>query len=257
MTGAGTGIGQGIARHFGELGARVLVHYGHHDEAIDARQLASEVGNDSFASFCDFTKPGEIQNLAEVVINKLCYVDLLVNNAGITLSKRLPEMTEGHIDTLFNVNVKAPLLLTKFLADVMQSNSLIINLSSVHAFAGKNGHSLYAATKGAIVAMTRALAMELASKRIRVNAIAPGWIETANQHKVMDFDRMAEGKKIPVGRLGFAYDIAELVAFLTTAGFINGQTIIADGGSIAALSHNGDWQKESDAPFGRPFVPGV
>lgn len=134
----------------------------------------------------------------------------------------------------------------------------IVNLSSVHAFTGMSGHSIYAATKGAIVALTRQLAIELAPFKIRVNAIAPGWIETENQHKVMEFTDDAEGSKIPAGRLGQPIDVAHLAAFLAAPDcYINGQTIILDGGLTAPLIVSDAWRQASDAPFGRPYVPGI
>ena len=145
-----------------------------------------------------------------------------------------------------------------------QGGGAICNLTSIHGVQGVPEHSLYAATKGANIAYTRALGVELAHKGIRFNAIAPGWVTVENHLKAMpgvteeEYNATAE-RMIPVARAGRPLDIARLAVFLCSsdAEFIVGQTIIADGGSTALMSLMTDFRTESTARFGTGYVPGV
>jgi NAD(P)-dependent dehydrogenase (short-subunit alcohol dehydrogenase family) len=137
-------------------------------------------------------------------------------------------------------------------------------MSSVHGLQGVPDHSVYAATKGAIIAYTRSLAMELAYKGIRVNSIAPGWITVENYFKCIPGfteEKAAEAgyKAIPVARCGEPLDIARLAAFLCSddASYIVGQTIVADGGTTALMSLAADFRKESTNTFGKGYIPGI
>jgi NAD(P)-dependent dehydrogenase (short-subunit alcohol dehydrogenase family) len=135
----------------------------------------------------------------------------------------------------------------------------VINLSSIHAYQGASGHSVYAGTKGAIIAYTRELAVELAPLGIRVNAIAPGAVTVESHRRVMSFDPDELGSGIPAGFAGSPRDVAKLAVFLAgdDARYILGQTIVIDGGTTAWISFGDGFRHPSTAPFGRGYVPNV
>lgn len=143
---------------------------------------------------------------------------------------------------------------------IEQGSGSVINLTSVHAYAGMTEHTVYAGTKGAIVAFTRVLALELAQKGIRVNAIAPGWILVENHLKVLkDFDREAAAAGIPAGIIGEPTDIGKLALFLASddARYIVGQTFLVDGGQLSIMPLTGDFREERKEQWGRGYVPGL
>lgn len=261
VTGAGTGIGKGIAIELGKNGADVVLHYAHGgDAAAEAVEQIRVGGGRAVAIQADFRKFADVDRLATEALDFLGGIDLLVNNAGITHNLPIEQITPVHFDTLFNVNVRAQMFLTKAVVPHMAKNGrgTIINITSVHAFAGMTGHPVYAATKGAIVAFTREVALELIPKGIRVNAIAPGWIRVENQEQVFggEFDWDQESKVVPVGFSGVPKDIAALVMFLASddSRFILGQTIVADGGQLAIMPLTGDFRRPRAQQFGTQYV---
>jgi len=143
-----------------------------------------------------------------------------VNNAGITLNAPFGEVTLEQFDTLYQVNIRAQFFLTQAALPALAEHGkgIVINLTSVHAFLGMTEHSVYAGTKGAIVAYTRELALELIQRGVRVNGIAPGWVFVENHRKVLggSFDDIAAGKSLPAGFIGRANDIGHLAVFLAS-----------------------------------------
>ena len=164
-------------------------------------------------------------------------------------------------DRLYSVNVRSPFFLTqKCLPSLLESRGNVINLTSIHAYAGFPEHAVYAGTKGAIVAMTRELAIELAPRGVRVNAIAPGCVVVDNYYKVEpDFDPEKMGRLIPAGFVGEPSDIAKLALFLASddARFIVGQTIISDGGTTSWLPFGEGFRKGPGGQFGQGYMPGA
>ena len=143
---------------------------------------------------------------------------------------------------------------------IEQGQGAVINLTSVHAFSGMTEHTIYAGTKGAIVAFTRVLALELAQKGIQVNAIAPGWILVENHLKVMgDFDQDAASASIPAGVIGAPEDIGRLAIFLASpeGSYIRGQTLVIDGGQSAIMPLTGDFREPRKEQWGQGYVPGI
>ena len=186
VTGAGTGIGRGVALEFAREGAAVALHYSHSATGAEsAVQEIVEAGGKAKAFKADFTRVEPVRQLAKEVVDFLEGLDVLINNAGITMNMPFEDVTPEQFDTLYHVNIRAQFFLTQALVPAMvkRGKGIVINLTSNHAFAGMTEHSVYAGTKGAIVAYTRELSLELIQKGIRVNAIAPGWIFVENHRK--------------------------------------------------------------------------
>ncbi|MBN2884320.1 SDR family oxidoreductase, partial [Patescibacteria group bacterium] len=160
-------------------------------------------------------------------------IDILVNNAGIFPFKPFLDMTEADWDKVMDVNLKGTFLCSQAVAKQMKTGGKIVSISSIAAYVGFSGLTHYCASKGGIVAMTRALALELADKKINVNSVAPGAIETpgASTGMTPELKKQTEAM-IPWGRMGLPEDIANAVAFLVSdqADYITGQTLIVDGG---------------------------
>jgi NAD(P)-dependent dehydrogenase (short-subunit alcohol dehydrogenase family) len=264
VTGADTGIGREIAIEFARQGADVALHYSHHEQG--ARSAVEEIkamGRAAVAIGADFNHLKQALSLAEGAIAALGSIDCLVNNAGITFNCPYAEMQPEQFDTLFNVNVRAPYFITqKIVADMMKHDGgAICNISSIHGLQGAPEHSAYAATKGAIIAQTRALAVELAHHGIRANAIAPGWVTVENYFSAIPGFTENEAKKrafdaVPAARYGVPHDIASLAVFLCgdDAGFIVGQTIVVDGGTTALMSLISNFREKSSARFGANYL---
>lgn len=267
VTGSGTGIGREIALEFARQGADVVLHYAH---AVAGANTAVEeikaMGRQATVFKADFDDVQAVMKLGEQALEFLGRVDCLVNNAGITFNKPFRKVTVEQFDRLYHVNVRAQFFLLQSLAESMEKNGggAVCNITSIHGVSGAPEHSVYAGSKGAIIAYTRSLAVELAHKGIRINAIAPGCVPVENYSKVLDgFDiKGAEEwakNAIPVGRPGKTVEIGKLAAFLCSdeAGFIIGQTIIADGGTTSLMSLISDFRNESAAHFGTGYLPGV
>ena len=266
VTGAGTGIGREIALEFARQGADVVLHYSHAPEAAESAALAIQtMGRRATTVKADFTDAASGPRLAEAALDFLGGIDCLVNNAGITFNSPFVKIQPQELDTLFDVNFRTPFLLTQRLVEPMlkQGSGAICNMASIHGLQGAPEHTVYAATKGAIIAWTRVLAVELGYRGIRVNAIAPGWINVEGHATAIpgfNLKQAAEDaqNKVPAARYGVPLDVAKLAAFLCSddAGFIAGQTLVVDGGTTSLMSLISDFRTESTARFGRDYMPG-
>ena len=267
ITGSGTGIGREIALEFARQGADVVLHYAHSDAgAKSAVEQIEAMGRRGAAFRADFDNVDEVVSLGDSAIGFLEGIDCLVNNAGITFNKPFLKVTREQFDKMYHVNIRAQFFLTQRAVERMEKDGggAICNITSIHGVQGAPEHSVYAGTKGAIVAYTRSLAVELAHKNIRVNAIAPGWVTVDNYYKVLPGFNLEDAKKsawekVPVGRYGLPIDIARLAVFLCSedAGYIIGQTIVADGGTTSLMSLISDFRGESSARFGKDYLPGM
>jgi NAD(P)-dependent dehydrogenase (short-subunit alcohol dehydrogenase family) len=267
VTGSDTGIGHEIGLEFARQGAHVVFHYVQDDSEVRAAVKQVEaLGRKASAFQADFDSLDQVTRLADQAGEFLDGVNCLVNNAGVTMNRPFLKVTPEQFDKMFHINFRGQFFLTQRVVESMlqKGGGVICNMSSVHGLQGVPEHSVYAATKGAILAYTRSLAVELAYKGIRVNAIAPGWITVENYFKCIPgfTQEMADEagyKAIPVARCGEPIDIARLAAFLCSddASYIIGQTIVADGGTTALMSLVSDFRKESTNTFGRGYIPGV
>lgn len=263
VTGSGTGIGREIALELARRGADVIVHYVH--EADGAHSAAAEIqqmGRRSAAYQADFRHAEEITRLAREAQSLLGGIDCLINNAGITMNLPFEQVTLEQFDTLYQVNVRAGFFLAQQLVGQMKARGrgTICNVASIHGISGMQEHSVYAGTKGAVMAWTRQLAVELAPHGIRVNGVAPGAIVVDNYYKAIpNFDPQAAGQNIPAGFIGQPSDIAAVVAFLVSdeARFIVGQTLIIDGGTTAWMPFSEGFRQPLQTRFGQGYVPGI
>ncbi len=267
VTGAGTGIGQEIALEFGRQGADVALHYSHEDaNGEPAAEAIRESGRRAAAFSARFEDIRQVFGLIEQSIDFLGGLDFLVNNAGITFNKPFLKVTEEQYETLFQVNIRAQFFLTQCAATHMidHGGGAVVNLASIHGLQGAPEHAIYAATKGAVIAFTRTVAIELAHKGVRVNAVAPGWIVVEGHKKIFpgyteESALESARNSVPLGRPGFPRDIAKLVTFLCSddAEYVVGQTIVADGGTTSLMSLISDFRSESTARCGLGYVDGA
>ena len=263
VSGSDTGIGRGVALEFAREGAAVVLHYSRDESG--ARSAVDEIraaGGRAEAFHADFNDVGQVRALAAQAIDFLGGLDVLVNNAGITMNLPFEQVTVEQFDTLYNVNIRGMFFLTQAAVPPMiaQGKGAVINLASIHAFTGMTEHTVYAGTKAAIVAFTRVLALEMAPKGVRVNAIAPGWVLTDNQLNAMqDFDAAASALTIPAGFFGEPRDIGRLAIYLASddARFFVGQTLVFDGGQSAVMPATGDFRQPRKDRMGRGYVPGL
>jgi NAD(P)-dependent dehydrogenase (short-subunit alcohol dehydrogenase family) len=262
VTGSGTGLGREIALEFARHGADVVLHYAHSAEgANSAVEEIRQAGGNAIALKADLRYVDQAIKLASDAIDFLGGLDVLVNNAGITLTLEFEKVTPEQFDTLYNVNVRGPYFIMQTVLPTMikQGGGAIINLSSVHGIRAYKGHSVYAGTKGAIIAHTRELAVELAPLGIRINAIAPGAVPVENHFKAAGTDDMRGlGKLIPCGFHGKPLDIAKVAVFLASddARYIVGQTIVVDGGTTSWMSFSEEF-RDTGLRLGKGYVPGI
>jgi NAD(P)-dependent dehydrogenase (short-subunit alcohol dehydrogenase family) len=262
VTGSGTGIGKGIALEFAREGATVALHYSHSQTGAKATvDLISSEGGRAYAFQADFTHVEEATKLVEDATEKMGGLDILVNNAGITTNIPFDKVTVEQFYTLFNVNIGSMYFACQAAVKPMvkQGSGVMINISSVHAFQGCSEHSIYAATKGAIVAFTRELAVELGLQNIRVNCLAPGGVKVEHWNTVGELDSDYAARCLPVGFIAEPRDMGRICIFLASddARYICGQTIVADGGQISVMASTDAFRKPSKNQYGRGYVPGV
>ena len=236
VTGAGSGIGKAIALELASRGCDVAV-CGRRLEPVQA--TAAEIaamGRRAYAASADVSNGESVTAFVADVLKTFGHIDILVNNAGLTRDNLLIRMSEEEWDAVLGTNLKGAFLFAKAVARPMmkQRSGAIVNISSVVGLIGNPGQCNYAASKAGLIALTQSLAKELASRNIRVNAVAPGFIVSQMTDALPDDLKSAMLAQIPAGRFGQVTDIAKAVAFLAgpDASYITGQTLSVNGGLV-------------------------
>lgn len=237
VTGASRGIGKGIARVFAEQGANVAFTYSSSEGP--AKELEAELnalGVKAKAYKSNAASFSEAQELADEVLREFGSIDVLVNNAGITKDNLLMRISEEDFDTVIEVNLKSVFNMTKAVQRTMlkQRKGSIINMSSVVGVKGNAGQTNYAASKAGIIGFSKSVALELGSRNIRSNVIAPGFIETEMTAKLDEDTVKGWRAAIPLKRGGTPEDIANACVFLASdmSAYVTGQTLNVDGGML-------------------------
>lgn len=237
MSKAGGGIGRAIAIELAKQGANVAVTG--HSSLAAAESVADEIkamGRSALAFQCDVSKSDQVENLISELLTSWGSLDIVVNNAGVTKDALLIRMSEDDWDKVIDINLKGTFLVTRSVIKPMikQRRGKIVNITSVIGLIAHPGQANYSASKAGIIGFTRTIAKEVASRNIQVNAVAPGFIQTAMTDALTEEQRTAIIKDIPSGRFGTPEDIAHTVSFLCSseADYITGQTITVDGGMI-------------------------
>ena len=232
VTGGAMGIGLGIVERLAKSGAKVLIADMNEEKAKEGADRLSGEGFEVKSIKVDVSSKADVDKMIAMAVSELGGLDILVNNAGIYPFKPFMELTEEDWDKVMAVNLKGMFLCTQAAAGKMSEGGKIVDISSVAAVIGFSGLAHYCASKGGIVASVRAIALELAPKKINVNAIAPGAIDTPGASGGTEETKKQTISMIPWARMGVPEDIANLATFLASskADYITGQTIIVDGG---------------------------
>jgi 3-oxoacyl-[acyl-carrier protein] reductase len=234
ITGGTRGIGAAIAEALAQRGVNVVIASRNAEEAHEKAKTLSALGIKAMGVKLDVSKSDEVATVFEEIRKEYQRIDILINNAGITKDGLLLRMKEEAWDTVIDINLKGLFLCTReVLKDmVSQKYGRIVSLTSVAAFMGNPGQANYAASKAGIVGFTKTVAKEYANRGITVNAVAPGFIETAMTDVLKETIKEEMKKLIPMGRFGSVEDVARAVVFLASpeSEYITGQVIHVNGG---------------------------
>lgn len=237
VTGGSRGIGKQVALTYADNGYNVIINYVSDKTDVESlKKEFDEKGVESLILKADVSKKDEVEDVVKQAIEKFEKIDVLVNNAGITKDNLLMRMSEEEFDKVIEINLKGTFLVTKAVSKYMmkQRQGSIINLSSVVGVSGNAGQCNYSASKAGIIGFTKSIAKELASRNIRANAVAPGFIETDMTDVLSDAVKESIYNQIPLKRMGTAKEVAELIYFLGSekSSYITGQVINVDGGMV-------------------------
>jgi NAD(P)-dependent dehydrogenase (short-subunit alcohol dehydrogenase family) len=232
VTGAASGIGLGIAQLFVKEGAKVVFS----DVNKSGKDAADTAGKNALFIECDVSDAESVKNLIAKTVKTFGTIDILINNAGIVYQKPISETSDEDWNAVININLKGPFLLSREILPIFekQGKGKIVNMASIAGIIGYENLSSYCASKGGIIAMTRSLALEYASKNINVNCICPGAIKTG-MTKVIEANELMLKQvlmSIPFGRMGHPIDIANAALYLASdeSDYVTGASIIVDGG---------------------------
>ncbi len=237
VTGASRGIGAAIAKKLAARGFMVIINYGHSSAAAEeVKNQIEQAGGQAVLMQGDVSSGDDVDRMFKDIKKTWGRLDVLVNNAGINRDTLLVRMKEDQWDAVLSTDLKSVFFTTKAAASLMmrQRSGSIINIASVVGITGNAGQANYAAAKAGVIGFTKSAAKELAARGLRVNAIAPGFIETDMTDAIPEKIRKGMLETIPLRRGGKAEDVANAVAFLASddAGYITGQVLKVDGGMV-------------------------
>ena len=237
VTGASRGIGQAVAVELAKAGADVIVNYiGNEAVAQETVEKVEALGRKALKIKADVGNADEVQAMVDEAHAAFGHIDVLVNNAGITRDGLLIRMKDSDWDDVLNINLKGVYLVSKAVAKLMvkQRSGRIINMTSVSGVTGNVGQANYAAAKAGVIGFTKTCAKESAARGITVNAVAPGFIETAMTDVLPEKIKEGIAATVPLGRMGQPEEIAGVVTFLASdfARYITGQVLNVDGGMV-------------------------
>jgi len=238
VTGASRGIGAVVACRLAQAGVKVGVnYYASPDAATKVVDSIKESGGDALLVSGDVSQRELAESAIKQVVAHWGKIDFLVNNAGINKDRLLMRMTPEDFDSVINVNLRGAFRCSKYAIPhlIKQRSGRVINMSSVVGLSGNPGQANYAAAKAGLIGLTKAVAREVASRNVTVNALAPGYITTAMVEELSEENQAKILARIPMGRFGTPEDVAEAVVFLCSDGasYITGQVLTIDGGMIA------------------------
>ena len=242
VTGASRGIGAVVACRLAQAGVKVGVNYYTSPDAatkvVDSiNKAGGETGGEALMVGGDVSQQELAESAVKQVVDHWGNIDILVNNAGINRDRLLLRMSPEDFDSVINVNLRGAFLCTRYVMPhlIRQRSGRVINMSSVVGLSGNPGQANYAAAKAGLVGLTKAVAREVASRNVTVNALAPGYITTAMVAGLSEENQAKILARIPMGRFGTPEDVAEAVVFLCSDGasYITGQVLTIDGGMIA------------------------
>ena len=236
ITGGARGIGKAIALRFAEEGSDIAICDVNPDALESAKKEIGAIGREVLAEKTDVTNPDDVAKFIQKVLDKFGKINILINNAGITRDGLLVRMSAEDWDSVLDVNLKGTFNCTKQAAKTMmkQRAGKIVNIASIIGMVGNAGQANYAASKGGVIAFTKSVAKELATRNINVNAVAPGFIETDMTAKLSEDIKTTIMKQVPLGKWGSALDVANVALFLVSdaSQYITGQVIRVDGGMV-------------------------
>ncbi len=236
VTGSARGIGKAIAMKLAGEGANIVIVDVNLESAQETSGEIAAIGRKSFALKVDVSNFGEMEALINKTKDEWGSVDILVNNAGITKDNLILKMTPEDYDMVININLKGVFNGIKSVYPVMmkQRKGKIVSIASVIGLIGNAGQANYASSKAGVIALTKTAAKELAGRNVTVNAVAPGYIQTAMTDKLPGNIKEEMLKLIPLKRMGLPEDVAKAVLFLSSedSDYITGQTITVDGGMV-------------------------
>lgn len=233
VTGASQGIGRAIAEKLAENGANVIVNYLANEEgAKEASEKIASYGVKALLCKADVSKLSEVEEMQKHALQEFGKIDILVNNAGINRDRTLKNLSVDEWNAVIAVNLTGVFNVTKTFIPVIPEGGRIINITSIVGMDGNFGQTNYSAAKAGLIGFTKSLAKELARKKILVNAIAPGFVETPMTQAMPQEVKDKVTAAIPLGRMGKPEEIAELAAFLASekSSYITGSTLRIDGG---------------------------
>ena len=235
VTGASRGIGAAIASKLASLGCDVAINYaGNIQKAEETLNSVKAYGVNAQIYQANVANYEEVEAMTKQIIKDFGHLDIIINNAGITSDNLMMRMDQDSFDSVIDVNLKGTWNVCKSITRpiLKQRSGVIINLSSVVGINGNVGQVNYAASKAGVIGLTKSLAKEFASRNIRVNAVAPGYVKSDMTAKLSEEITEKVLENIPLGQLGEVEDIADAVAFLVSdeARYITGQVLVVDGG---------------------------